>query len=111
VTYNLRVFTFVETKLFTELVGQYLSDDEYLELQLSLVANPEAGDLVRGSGGLRKLRWRVAGRGKRGGIRVIYYLRSQQGQMWMLTLYAKNEEENIPGHILKKIKEEIDGKG
>ncbi|HEX9724027.1 MAG TPA: type II toxin-antitoxin system RelE/ParE family toxin, partial [Vicinamibacteria bacterium] len=96
---------------FTELVGQYLSDDEYLELQLSLVANPEAGDLVRGSGGLRKLRWRVAGRGKRGGIRVIYYLRSQQGQMWMLTLYAKNEEENIPGHILKKIKEEIDGKG
>lgn len=110
-TYNLRVFTFVETKLFTELVGQYLSDDEYLELQLSLVANPEAGDLVRGSGGLRKLRWRVAGRGKRGGIRVIYYLRSQQGQMWMLTLYAKNEEENIPGHILKKIKEEIDGKG
>ena len=110
-TYNLRVFTFVETKLFTELVGQYLSDDEYLEMQLSLVANPEAGDLVRGSGGLRKLRWRVAGRGKRGGIRVIYYLRSQQGQMWMLTLYAKNEEENIPGHILKKIKEEIDGKG
>jgi len=105
------VFTFVETKLFTELVGQYLSDDEYLEMQLSLVANPEAGDLVRGSGGLRKLRWRVAGRGKRGGIRVIYYLRSQQGQMWMLTLYAKNEEENIPGHILKKIKEEIDGKG
>ena len=105
------MFTFVETKLFTELVGQYLSDDEYLEMQLSLVANPEAGDLVRGSGGLRKLRWRVAGRGKRGGIRVIYYLRSQQGQMWMLTLYAKNEEENIPGHILKKIKEEIDGKG
>ena len=92
-------------------MGQYLSDDEYLELQLSLVANPEAGDLVRGSGGLRKLRWRVAGRGKRGGIRVIYYLRSQQGQMWMLTLYAKNEEENISGHILKKIKEEIDGKG
>jgi len=105
------VFTFVETKLFTQLVGQYLSDDEYLELQLSLVANPEAGDLVRSSGGLRKLRWRVAGRGKRGGIRVIYYLRSQQGQMWMLTLYAKNEEENIPGHILKRIKEEIDGKG
>jgi hypothetical protein len=104
------VFTFVETKLFTELVGRYLSDDEYLELQLALVVNPEAGDLVRGSGGLRKLRWRVAGRGKRGGIRVIYYLRSKQGQIWMLTLYAKNEEENIPAHILKKIKEEIDGK-
>jgi len=106
-----RVFTFVETKLFTELVGRYLSDDEYSELQLSLIANPEAGDLVRGSGGLRKLRWRVAGRGKRGGIRVVYYLRSRQGQIWMLTLYAKNEEQSIPGHILRKIKEEIDGKG
>ncbi len=105
------MFAFVETKLFTELVGQYLSDDEYLELQLSLVANPEAGDLVRGSGGLRKLRWRVAGRGKRGGIRVVHYLRSRQGQIWMLTLYAKNEEQSIPGHILRKIKEEIDGKG
>jgi len=105
------VFTFVETKLFTELVGRYLSDDEYSELQLSLIANPEAGDLVRGSGGLRKLRWRVAGRGKRGGIRVVYYLRSRQGQIWMLTLYAKNEEQSIPGHILRKIKEEIDGKG
>ncbi len=64
----MRVFTFVETKLFTELVGRYLSDDEYSELQLSLIANPEAGDLVRGSGGLRKLRLCVAGRGKRGGI-------------------------------------------
>lgn len=105
------MFTFVETKLFTQLVGRYLSDDGYAALQQSLISNPEAGDLIRGSGGVRKLRWRTAGRGKRGGIRVIYYLRSAQGQIWMLTLYAKNEAASIPGHVLKKIKEELDGKG
>ena len=73
------------------------------------MANPEAGDVIPGSGGVRKLRWGVAGRGKRGGIRVIYYLRSRQRQIWMLTLYAKNVAENIPAHVLKKIREEIDG--
>ena len=70
---------------------------------------PEAGDLIPGSGGVRKLRWKGSGRGKRGGIRVIYYLRLRQGQIWLLTLYAKNVTENIPSHLLKKIKEEIDG--
>jgi hypothetical protein len=102
------VLTFVETRLFTDLVQRYLSDEEYAELQQMLAAQPEAGNVIRGSGGVRKLRWRTAGRGKRGGIRVIYYLKSRQEQIWMLTVYAKNEEENVPGHILKKIKEEID---
>ena len=101
--------TFVETRLFTKLVQEYLSDDEYGAVQQALVANPEAGDVIPGSGGVRKLRWGVAGRGKRGGIRVIYYLRSRQGQIWMLTLYAKNEAESIPAYVLKKIREEIDG--
>jgi len=73
------------------------------------VCRDDAGDLIRGSGGVRKLRWGVAGRGKRGGVRVIYYLRSHQDETWMLTVYAKNEEASIPGHVLKKIKEEIDG--
>ena len=103
--------TFVETKLFTKLVQQYLTDDEYGTLQQSLIVNPEAGDVIPGSGGVRKLRWGVAGRGKRGGLRVIYFLRLRQGEIWMLTLYAKNEAESIPGHVLKKIKEELDGKG
>ena len=88
----------------------YFTDDEYAALQNAIVANPEAGDLIRGSGGVRKLRWGLAGRGKRGGARVIYYLRLRQGQVWMLTLYAKNETDSIPGPILKKIKEELDGK-
>ena len=55
------------------------------------------------------MRWPIAGRGKRGGLRVIYFLRTRQGQIWMLTLYAKNVAENISAHILKQIKDEIDG--
>jgi hypothetical protein len=103
------MISFVETKLFTRLVQEYLSDDEYSKLQEALLANPEAGPVIRGSGGIRKLRWAAPGRGKRGGIRVIYFLRSRQGQIWMLTLYPKNVAENIPAHVLKQIKDEIDG--
>lgn len=103
------MLTFVETKLFTKLVREYFSDDEYAALQQALVSNPEAGDVIPGSGGVRKLRWSVAGRGKRGGVRVIYYLRTRQGQVWLLTLYAKNVVESIPAHVLRKIREEIDG--
>ncbi len=84
-------------------------DEEYAALQQALADDPDAGDVIRGSGGVRKVRWGLAGRGKRGGIRVIYYLRSRQGELWMLTLYAKNEVESVAGHVLKKIKEEIDG--
>ncbi len=103
------MFSFVETKLFTRLVQEYLSDDEYAQLQQSLIANPEAGAVIPGSGGVRKMRWGVAGRGKRGGLRIIYFLRARHGQIWMLTLYAKNVAENISTHVLKRIKDEIDG--
>jgi len=103
------MFSFVESKLFTRLVGDYLSDDEYAELQVALAEAPERGAIVRGSGGVRKLRWAQPGRGKRGGIRVIYYAKTREGVIWMLTIYAKNEEQNIPAHVLRKIKEELDG--
>lgn len=103
------MISFVETKLFTRLVQEYLSDDEYSSLQQALLANPEAGAVIPGSGGVRKLRWGVAGRGKRGGIRVIYFLRTRQGQIWMLTLYPKNVAENIPAQVLKQIKDEMNG--
>ena len=103
------MISFVETKLFTRLVQEYLSDDEYFKLQQQLLTDPEAGSVIPGSGGVRKFRWGVAGRGKRGGLRVIYFLRTRQGQIWMLTLYAKNEAESIPAHVLRQIKDEIDG--
>lgn len=103
------MISFIETKLFTRLVGELLSDDEYALLQQALIADPEVGNVIPGSGGVRKMRWGISGRGKRGGLRVIYYLRTRQGQIWMLTLYPKNVAENIPANVLRQIKDEIDG--
>lgn len=102
------MISFVETKLFTRLVGEFLTDDEYARLQQSLIVAAEIGDIIPGSGGVRKMRWGVSGRGKRGGLRVIYYLRTKQGQIWMLTLYPKNVAEGIPANVLRQIKDEID---
>ena len=102
------MYSFIETRLFSSLVSKYLSDEEYAKLQQRLIEDPAAGDLIPGSGGIRKLRWKGSGRGKRGGVRIIYYARSKQGEIWMLTLYSKNVADNVPTRILKKIKEEID---
>lgn len=102
------MFEFIETPFFTKALEHYLDDDKYAKLQLHLNEHPEAGPIVPGSGGVRKLRWAVAGRGKRGGLRVIYYLRSARGEIWMLTLYRKNVREDIPAHLLKQMKETID---
>lgn len=101
------IMEFIETSSFTKQVSSYLSDDEYLGLQMFLMRYPEKGAIVRGSGGVRKLRWAIEGRGKSGGVRVIYYFKSAQNEIWMLTIYGKNERETIPSHILRKIAEEI----
>ena len=67
--------------------------------------NPEAGELIPRSGGVRKVRWARAGMGREGGLRVIYYVRYKPNEFWLLTLYAKAKHENIPGHILKELLE------
>jgi hypothetical protein len=102
------VFTFIESAVFERVRALYLDDDEYAELQQFMLQNPEAGDLVRGSGGVRKLRWRRKGGGKRGGLRVIYFVRYRPNEFWMLTLYAKAKHENVPAHILRALKEEFE---
>ncbi len=102
------MFSFIETKLFTRLVQEYLTDDDYWKLQSLLIERPDAGNVVPGSGGVRKLRWRAPGKGKRGGYRVIYFAKIEQGVIWMLTMYPKNVKENIPAHVLRDIRKEIE---
>ena len=94
---------FIETFIFTKLIVSYLTDDEYLGLQRFLLKYPDAGQIIRGTGGVRKLRWALPGKGKSGGLRVIYYWKRQENEIWMLTVYSKRERETI----LRKIAEEI----
>ena len=99
---------FIETSKFTKLLSDYLSDDEYRMLQWHLQEKPDSGDVVRGSGGVRKVRWAPEGKGKSGGVRVIYYWKKSDYEIWMLTIYSKSEQATIPSHILKKIAEAIE---
>ncbi|RLA43056.1 MAG: transcriptional regulator [Gammaproteobacteria bacterium] len=98
---------FIETKLFTKLLPTYLSDDDYRGLQSYLLQKPDVGDIVKGSGGVRKIRWAAEGKGKSGGVRVMYYWKKTDHEIWMLTIYSKSERETISGHHLKQIAEAI----
>ena len=102
------MFTFIESSIFERELPLYLDDDEYAELQRALMDNPEAGELVPGSGGVRKLRWKRSGMGKRGGVRLIYFVRYAPNEIWMLTIYAKSRRGNIPAHVLKALKEKLE---
>ena len=102
------MFTFVETRLFSRLVYEYLSEEEYSSLQRHLAAWPASGDVIPGTGGVRKIRWAVKGRGKRGGVRVVYVARVAREVIWLLMIYAKNQTENIPAAVLRSIREELE---
>jgi hypothetical protein len=99
---------FVETSVFTRTLGDYLDDDEYRLLQQSLAAQPDAGDIIPQSGGIRKIRWRAKGKGKRGGVRVIYFWKKSDHEIWLLSIYAKNEVENLPTALFRKLLEEFE---
>ncbi len=100
-------YEFIESSLFAKLVYDYLTEDDYTAFQKFLMEQPDAGDVVRGSGGVRKLRWTRAGAGKSGGVRVCYYTGNAAGQILLLVIYAKSERASIPGAILKKLKETL----
>jgi hypothetical protein len=105
---TMRSVTFIELASFTKHIYDYFSDESYINLQNYLIHHPEAGVVIRETGGCRKLRWAAKGHGKRGGVRIIYYYRRANGQMWMLTIHAKNEAESIPAKELRALREEID---
>ena len=92
-----QLLTFIETPVFTEQITSLLDDDAYSEFQAMLVVNPEAGRVISGAGGLRKIRWKDPGRqkGKRGGIRIIYYYRIHVGQVLLLTAYDKDHQSDL----------------
>jgi hypothetical protein len=101
---------FVETPTFTRLITKLLSDDEYAGLQDELAIDPERGDLIRGGGGIRKVRYAVPGRGKSGGIRVIYYWVRSDSQILMLIAYPKSQKDNLTAAetaILRKLVKEL----
>jgi hypothetical protein len=98
----------VETSIFTRLINELMSDDEYRDFQEALVNRPDMGDLIRGSGGLRKVRWKLEGRGKSGGVRIIYYWVTVDDQIRMLYAYPKGKQENLTQEqlaLLRKIVE------
>lgn len=94
----------LETSVFTRQVTALLTDDEYRELQTLLANYPASGAVIPGSGGLRKVQWRLAGRGKRGGVRVIYCWAARQSKLLMLLAYPKNERDDLSAEQLRALR-------
>ena len=88
----------------TKLVTDLIPDDEYRKLQLALVLRPEAGKIISGSGGLRKIRWKSSGSGKRGGLRVIYFWDVPEDTIYMLLIYKKSKQEDLTPNQLKTLR-------
>ena len=99
---------FIETSIFTRRVLRLLNDESYRLLQAELLQDPEKGDLMRGSGGLRKLRWAIPGRGKRGGVRVIYYWATSRYRFLMLLIYDKTEQDDLTAEQLRQLRQLVE---
>jgi mRNA-degrading endonuclease RelE of RelBE toxin-antitoxin system len=94
----------IETSIFTKRINTLLTDEGYRKIQNELIINPEKGKVIRGSGGLRKIRSGVSGRGKSGGVRIIYYSILKRDIVLMLFAYPKNEQDNLTPSQLKILK-------
>ncbi|MCA3219995.1 MAG: transcriptional regulator [Burkholderiales bacterium] len=101
------MLTVIESPLFSRLWPDYWSEDERAGFAAFIAANPVAGDLIRGSGGCRKVRWRRSGSGKSGGVRVIYTARFVSGAVVLLTIYGKSARDTIPPDVLRAIAKEL----
>ena len=100
--------TIIETATFQEDARKIWSEEERGAFCAWLAVNPEAGEVISGSGGCRKFRWSMAGTGKRGGVRIIYFNRLANEEIWLLVIYSKSVRGNIHAHILKAIREVIE---
>jgi len=98
----------VETPVFTRQVQDLLADDDYRLLQVALINRPDLGAVIRGSGGLRKVRWNLPGKGKRGGVRIIYYWAVAQDQLLMLFMYPKNVRDDLTPAQVKILKQIVE---
>jgi len=96
---------FLETPIFTSEILRLLDDEQYRALQLALLLRPEQGAVIQGSGGLRKVRWTAGGRGKRGGIRVIYYWDKRRECIYMLLAYSKGRQDDLTPEQLKVLRQ------
>lgn len=99
---------FVETPTFTKRLLQLMEDEDYAALQRWLADHPDAGDVIRGSGGMRKIRWAGSGRGKRGGLRVIYYWWVAKDRISMLLVYPKNELDDLSADQVKLLRKALE---
>jgi hypothetical protein len=107
--WRILILVFIETSIFTRLVCQLMDDEQYRELQSVLIENPKAGAVIQGSGGLRKIRWRLAGQGKRGGVRVIYYGTTGRNEIYMLYVYSKNVCSDLTRDQLRQLRQAVRG--
>ena len=98
----------VETPIFTKLINEIMSYDEYKELQEVLVIKPDLGVLIKNSGGLRKIRWSVDGRGKSGGVRIIYYWMTENEQLYMMYIFSKSTQENLSDAQTKALRQIVE---
>ncbi len=98
------MFTVIETSLFQKQWPNYWTEEERGEFAAYIAESPAAGDVVPGSGGIRKVRWRRAGTGKSGGVRVIYFTRTPEQEVVLLLMYSKAKTDNITGSRLKEIR-------
>tara|TARA_B100000745_G_C19857396_1_gene285106 strand:- start:41 stop:358 length:318 start_codon:yes stop_codon:yes gene_type:complete len=94
----------IETPIFTKLITSLMSDDEYKVLQETLVNRPDMGAILKNSGGLRKVRWALEGRGKSGGVRIIYYWMNENDQIYMIYAFTKKAQENLTDAQLKTLR-------
>ena len=98
---------FIELPIFEKYLHEHMNDDEYSALQWYLAQYPETGVLIKGGGGIRKMRWGMKGKGKRGSARIIYYYYAKCSEIFLMLIYSKNEMSDISAEMLKRLRKEL----